>query len=102
MDLIHSIGTNPDSEDSIVVYASMQSRKQYGSREPYLLISQVITADLPGRESDTCVFTMEELFPVHEIIYEDKEKTGAYGTTMICLKNGETRKVNFEGMEAAF
>lgn len=102
MDLIHSIGTNPDSEDSIVVYASMQSRKQYGSREPYLLISQVITADLPGRESDTCVFTMEELFPVHEIIYEDKEKTGAYGTTTICLKNGETRKVNFEGMEAAF
>ncbi len=102
MDLIHSKGTNPDSEDSIVVYASMQSRKQYGSREPYLLISQVITADLPGRESDTCVFTMEELFPVHEIIYEDKEKTGAYGTTTICLKNGETRKVNFEGMEAAF
>ena len=102
MDLIHSIGTNPDSEDSIVVYASMQSRKQYGSREPYLLISLVITADLPGRESDTCVFTMEELFPVHEIIYEDKEKTGAYGTTTICLKNGETRKVNFEGMEAAF
>lgn len=102
MDLVHSKGTNPDSGESIVVYASMQSRKQYGSKEPYLLVSQVITADLPGRDSDACVFTQEELFPVREIIYGDKEKTGAYGTTIICLKNGETRKVNFEGIEAAF
>ena len=107
MDLIHSKGTNPDSENSIVVYASMQSRKQYGGAEPYLLISQVITAEIPAEDTKDnalgeCVFTQEELFPIREIIYEDAMQTGAYGTTTICLKNGEIRRINFEGMEAAF
>ncbi len=102
MDLVHSTGTNPDSRDSIVVYASMTSRKQYGSSEPYLLISQVITAETPVRNGEKCVFTDEELFPVREIIYEDVPRTGAYGTTTICLKNGDVKKINFEGLEAAF
>ena len=101
MDVVHSTGTNPDSRHSIVVYASMQSRKQYGGAEPYLLISQVITAE-PKEETAECVFTDEELFPIREIVYEDGLKTGAYGTTVLCLKNGETRKVNFEGIEAEF
>ncbi len=102
MELIRSTGTNPDSADSIVICASMRSRKQYGSAEPYLLISQVITAELPEGEGAECVFSEEELFPIREIIYEDTCKTGAYGTTVICLKNGQTKKVNFEGIEAAF
>lgn len=106
MELIYSTGTNPDSENSIVICASMKSRKQYGSAEPYLLISQVITAELPKqteeKENGECVFTEEELFPIREILYEDTPHTGAYGTTTICLKNGEVRKVNFEGIEAAF
>lgn len=102
LDVIHSKGTNPDSENSIVVYASMESRKQYGSAEPYLLISQVITAELPGRDTEECVFAQEELFPVREIIYEDAARTGAYGTTTLHMKNGETKKINFEGIEAAF
>lgn len=101
MDLVHSKGTNPDSEESIVVYASMQSRKQYGSAEPYLLISQVITAEVPENQ-ETCVFADDEIFPVREIVYEDTPHTGAYGTTAICLKNGNVRKVNFEGIEAFF
>lgn len=107
MDVMHSTGTNPDSENSLIVYASMQSRKQYGSAEPYLLISQVITAQLSGGEEvdekeQECIFTNEELFPIREIIYEDTPQTGAYGTTTIVLKNGEIRKINFEGIEAAF
>lgn len=102
MDLIYSKGTNPDSENSIVIYAAMQSRKQYGSAEPYLLLSQVITAQLPAQDSGDCVFTQEELFPVSEIIYEDSTKTGAYGTTTICFKNGTRKEINFEGIEAAF
>lgn len=102
MDVIRSKGTNPDSENSIVVYASMQSRKQYGSAEPYLLISQVITAEIPGQDADGCAFSEEELFPIREIIYEDAPQTGAYGTTTICLKDGTIRKINFEGIEAAF
>lgn len=106
MEVVRSRGTNPDSRDSIVICASMKSRKQYGSAEPYLLISQVITAQLPGQEPGQegaeCVFTDEELFPIREILYEDTPRTGAYGTTTICLKNGEVRRVNFEGIEAAF
>lgn len=102
MHLLHSKNTNPDSEASIVVYASMESRKQYGSAEPYLLISQVITAEVSETETQECVFTQEELFPIREIRYEDAPQTGAYGTTTICLKNGEEKNINFEGIEAAF
>lgn len=102
MHLLHSKNTNPDCEVSIVVYASMESRKQYGSAEPYLLISQVITAEVSETETQECVFTQEELFPIREIRYEDAPQTGAYGTTTICLKNGEEKKINFAGIEAAF
>lgn len=101
LDVIYSKGTNPDSENSIVIYASMQSRKQYGSAEPYLLLSQVITAEVAD-STEECVFTQEELFPVHEILFEDAPNTGAYGTTTICFKNGVCRRINFEGIEAAF
>ena len=102
MHLVHSKNTNPDSGASIVVYASMESRKQYGSAEPYLLISQVITAEVSETETKECVFTQEELFPIREIRYEDAPQTGAYGTTTVCLKNGDEKKINFEGIEAAF
>lgn len=102
MHLLHSKNTNPDCEVSIVVYASMESRKQYGSAEPYLLISQVITAEVSETETQECVFTQEELFSIREIRYEDAPQTGAYGTTTICLKNGEEKNINFEGIEAAF
>lgn len=102
MHLVHSKNTNPDSGASIVVYASMESRRQYGSAEPYLLISQVITAEVSETETQECVFTQEELFPIREIRYEDAPQTGAYGTTTVCLKNGDEKKINFEGIEAAF
>lgn len=102
MDVIHSSGTNPDSERSYVVMASMQSRKQYGGAEPYLLVSQVITAEFPGEDTVGCAFSEEELFPIREILYEDTYRTGAYGTVTVCLKNGEEKKICFEGIEAAF
>ena len=71
--LVHSIGTNPDSEKSIVVYASMTREKQYSGFEPYVLISQVITKE--SHED----FTEEELFPIEEILYTDEEGCGSYG-----------------------
>lgn len=100
MEVVHSKGTNPDSENSVVISASMSSRKQYGSAEPYLLISQVITAHMSNWSP--CVFSDDELFPVKKIQYEDMQQTGAYGTTVIQLKNGRNISVNFEGIEAAF
>lgn len=101
IEIVHSQGTNPDSENSIVVYASMYSRKQYGGAEPYLLISQVITAELKDSDTAECVFSDDELFPVRQIICEDTYQTGAYAPISICMKNGTIRKIDFEGMEAA-
>lgn len=91
---VRSTGTNPDSVHSIVAYAEMKLRKQYGSYEPYVMISQVIT-----KESHEA-FTEEELFPIKSIRYEDSTKTGAYGTITVTLKDGTVRYVNFEEIEA--
>ncbi|HJA92599.1 MAG TPA: DUF2264 domain-containing protein [Candidatus Eisenbergiella merdipullorum] len=93
LDLITSKGTNPDSERSIILYASASFRKQYGGYEPYVMISQVITKE--SAED----FTDEELFPIRSISYEDGKKTGAYGTVTIELKDGTCRKVNYDGIE---
>lgn len=101
MEVVHSRGTNPDSEDSVVVYASMRGHKQYGGAEPYLLVSQVITAELQDGDAAECVFSDEELFPVQQILCEDTYRTGAYGAVTICMKNGMVKRVCFEGIEAA-
>lgn len=94
-DCIHvmpSQGTNPDSERSLVIYASLTREKQYGY-EPYVLISQVITKE--SLED----FSQEELFPIASVTYADPEQCGGYGPVTIALKNGETKVVEFEGME---
>ena len=57
LSLMRSRGTNPDSEKSLVLYASMERRKHYGGFEPYVLISQVITKE--SHED----FRQEELYP---------------------------------------
>ncbi|MGB4660690.1 MAG: hypothetical protein WBI07_16065, partial [Mobilitalea sp.] len=95
IDLENSIGTNPDSDQSIILYARTESRKQYGAYEPYVLISQVIT-----KENHTD-FLEEEIFPVRTISYEDTSSTGAYGDIVIELKTGKTKIINFEGIEAS-
>ena len=94
INLIRSTGTNPDSENSIVVYAYTERMKQYGGHELYLLISQVITKE--SHED----FTEEELFPVDQIVYEDTQGVGAYGTTTLRMKDGSLKKINYEDMEA--
>lgn len=91
--LIHSSGTNPDSEKSIVIYASMERRKQYSGFEPYVLISQVITKE--SHED----FAEEELFPIAEVVYTDAEGCGSYGPVTLKMKDGSMRRVEFEGME---
>lgn len=91
--LLHSQGTNPDSEKSVVVYASMRRRKQYGGFEPYVLISQVITKE--SLED----FTEEELFPIAEVLYSDPEGCGSYGPVTLKMKDGSVKKVDFDGIE---
>lgn len=90
--MVRSVGTNPDSEKSIVLYAYGDRRKQYGY-EPYILLSQVLTRE------DHADFTEEELFPVAEIRCTDAEGFGGYGPVTILLKDGSERTIEFEGME---
>lgn len=92
LSILHSKNTNPDSENSIIVYAKTARVKQYGN-EPAVLISQTITSDF---HED---FKEEDLFPISEIIYTDPKGTGHYGNATIILKSGEQRVIDYEGTE---
>lgn len=76
----------------MVAYAQTKREKQYAA-ERYILISQVITKE------SAADFTAEELFPIKEIIYTDKEKQGSYGAVRIILKSGEERIIDYRGIE---
>lgn len=89
---LNSKGTNPDSEESIVVYAKLTREKQYGY-EPYIMISQVITKE--SLED----FTEEELFPIESVEYTDQEKCGGFGPVVLMMKDGRKRVIDFEGLE---
>ncbi len=92
---IDSEGTNPDSKKSIVMYAKTSRQKQYGY-EPYFLISQVITKE--SLED----FTEDEIFPIEKVEYTDPQNCGGYGPVTIHLKSGETRVIDFYGIEGRF
>ena len=91
---VNSTGTNPDSEHSVVIYASLKREKQYGYG-PYVLISQVITKESYEDFSD------DEIFPITAVGYTDKENCGGYGPITIMLKNGDKRIIDFDGIEGA-
>lgn len=93
LEYIESRGTNPDSEKSIILYATGDFQKQYGGKEPYIMISQVLTKECWED------FTEDELFPISSVKYEDTFQSGCYGSVQIILKNGTIRTVNFEEME---
>ena len=76
----------------MVVYAS-EKRASHNHYERSILISQVITKE---KLAD---FSEEELFPIKEIVYTDKEKCGGYGVVIVRMKNGEEKTVDFEGIE---
>lgn len=90
---IQSAGTNPDSEESVIVYATAKRNKMYGSYEPYYLVSQVITKE--SHED----FAEEEIFPITSVTYADTAKTGAYGEVVVGLADGSSRRICFEEIE---
>lgn len=92
IDVIGSKNTNPDSENSLIIYAKTKRLKKYGY-DRYMLISQVITKE--SHED----FSEEELFPIKEILYTDKEKCGGYGPVIIKLKNGKEKIIDFDMIE---
>lgn len=89
---VNSTGTNPESEKSIVVYAEVTQKTQYGN-EPSILISQVITKE--SLED----FTEEEIFPIKSVTYTDEERRGGYGEIKVTLHSGEIKTIDFEGWE---
>ncbi len=92
LEILHSTGSNPDSEHSILPFARATRTKQYGY-EPFYLFSQVITKE------DLTDFTEDELFPVREIRYTDPEQCGGYGPVVVALKDGTERTIDFDGIE---
>ena len=93
LEYLHSVGSNPDSERSVLVYASADRLRQYDASEPYVMISQVIT------RTDGNDFTEDDIFPIREIRYTDDTHTGAYGPITIILKDGTERRISFDKIE---
>lgn len=89
---MQSTGTNPDSEHSIIPYASMR-QDRHNQYEQSVLISQVITKE------SLVPFTQDEIFPIKEVCYTDPEKKGGYGPVEILLKTGENRIIDFAEIE---
>lgn len=89
---VNSTGTNPDSEKSIVVYATTK-REKHNHYEPYILISQVITKE------ELTDFTEDELFPIQSVTYTDPQNCGGYGPITIMLKDGSSKVIDYEKME---
>ncbi len=88
-----SSGTNPDSQNSIIIYAKTRREKQYGGAERCLLISQTLT-----RESHED-FTAGELFPIRAISCSDPYRIGAFGPVTLSMKDGSDRIIDFTGIE---
>jgi len=93
IDIVHSTGTNPDSENSIVIYGIADFNNQYDSSESYIMVSQVLTRDTE------VPFTEDDVFMIKKITNSDKAATGSYGDTVVELKNS-TKVINFEQIES--
>lgn len=93
LSLLRSRGTNPDSENSLIIYASMERKEQYGGFEPYVLVSQVITKE--SHED----FGEEELFPIAETAYTDPQRCGSYGPVTLTMRDGTVKTVDYGEME---
>ncbi len=89
---INNTGTNPDSENSVLIYARTKRSRLY-AYEKYFLISQVIT------KNDLTDFTEEELFPIERIEYTDPQECGGYGPVRLFMRDKSVRTVDFDGIE---
>ena len=88
-----SQGTNPDSENSIVIYVRTELDKSNDGNAKAIFISQTITKE--SHES----FSEDELFPIEKIEYSDRLKTGAYDDIKITLKDKTEKTINFDELE---
>lgn len=89
---LRSQGTNPDSNNSIIVYGETIRKKHYQTG-PYVLLSQIITKE--SHES----FETDEIFPIRRVTYSDAKNWGSYGPVVITMKDMRSYTVDFDGME---
>ena len=89
---VRSTGTNPDSEKSILVYATTD-KKHHNHYESYVLISQVITKE--SLED----FTEDDLFPIRHIHYTDEKRCGGYGPITIEFVDGTKKTIDYDAIE---
>ncbi len=91
---LQSSGTNPDSERSVLLTASVRYQHHYDAAEPHVLLSQVLM------RNDGKTFSDEELFPIQRIDWEDPWHSGVYGAVTLHLKDGTVHRIDYGGMEA--
>lgn len=87
-----SYSKNPVTNKSILLYAESK-RIQYYQYRDYVLITAML------HKRDNTPWSDEELFPIEQIIYEDKEQCGGYGKIIIRCKNGTETTIDYEGIE---
>ncbi len=92
IEIVKSVGTNPDSEKSIVIYGKLERLKHFGY-EPYILVSQVIT------KNSHVDFNEDEIFSVTAVEYSDSENCGGYGEVKVYTSSQGLRVIDFEGIE---
>ncbi|MBR5116172.1 MAG: hypothetical protein IK096_03815, partial [Lachnospiraceae bacterium] len=91
--VVHSQGTNPDSDRSVLICAEGEMRRQYDGSEEYIFLSQLITRE------DGADFTEDEIFPLAKVEYEAAGHTGAYGTVRLLLRDGREAVICYDGIE---
>lgn len=92
VEVVKREGVSPMAEKSQMLCA-VSRRKEYYEYSPYVMICAVLT------KKDDRGWSDEELFPVKEIRYADREACGGYGPVCLEMKDGRVVTVDYEGME---
>lgn len=85
---------NPVTDESILIYAESKRDNYYEYRD-YVLITAIL------HKRDNTFWSDEELFPIEQITFEDKEQCGGYGKITIKHSNGIETIIDYEGIEGS-
>ncbi len=83
---------NPVTSESTLIFGNSKQTKLYGHGE-YILVTAML------HKTDDSNWTDEELYPVEEISFENKESGGNFGKIKVVMKDGKTFTVDFKGRE---
>ena len=83
---------SPVTGESILIYAESKRDKYYEYKD-YVLITAML------HKRDNTSWSDEELFPIEQITFEDKEQCGGYGKITISHNDGIETIIDYEGIE---